>query len=82
MGAWLNLDGGPALLTGGATFVVDNYLDLRLPVKDKITDLDSYWLSLHIIKAMRRDVPQLVVLPGNDLTPIRLANRPDITESK
>ena len=82
MGAWLNLDRGPALLTGGAAFVVDNYLDLRLPVKDKIMDVDSYWLSLHIIKAMRRGVPQLVVLPGNDLTPIRLANRPDITESK
>jgi glyoxylase-like metal-dependent hydrolase (beta-lactamase superfamily II) len=79
MGAWLNLDRGPALLTGGATFVVDNFLDLALPVKGKIVDLDAYWLSLHIIKAMRRDVPQLVVLPGNDLTPVALANRLDIT---
>lgn len=82
MGLWMNLDRGPALLTGGATFVVDNYLDLSLPVKGKLVDLEAYWLSLHIIKTMREGVPQLVVLPGNDLTPITLAHRDDITRTK
>lgn len=78
MGVWLNLDGGPVLLTGGATFVVDNYLDLALPVKGKVADLQSYWLSLHAISAMRAGVPQLVVFPGNDLAPLKLVNRSDI----
>lgn len=78
IGAWINLDGGPVLLTGGATYVVDNYLDLALPVKGKFTDLEEYWQSLHVISAMRKGVPQLIVLPGNDLAPLSLVTRTDI----
>ncbi|MEE8424709.1 MAG: hypothetical protein V3S11_02710 [Elusimicrobiota bacterium] len=79
MGVWVNLDRGPALFTGGAAFVVDNYLDLALPVKGKIHDLEDYWRSLHIVQAMMKAVPRLVVIPGNDLTPLKLAGtRPDI----
>ncbi|MFH2202295.1 MAG: hypothetical protein ABIJ96_04205 [Elusimicrobiota bacterium] len=79
IGAWLNLDNGPVLLTGGAAFVVDNYMDFALPVKDKIFDLEYYWHSLHVIHAMRRGVPQVVVFPGNDLVPLRLSARSDIS---
>ncbi|MFC1679274.1 hypothetical protein ACFL2T_03605 [Elusimicrobiota bacterium] len=79
MGLWVNLDGGPVLLTGGAAYVVDNFLDLALPVKGRFTDLDEYWRSLHIIQAARRDIPQLVVVPGNDLSSLRTASgRSDI----
>jgi glyoxylase-like metal-dependent hydrolase (beta-lactamase superfamily II) len=78
MGAWLNLDRGPVLLTGGAAYVVDNYLDLALPVRGFFTDLEDFWRSLHIISRMRKDVPQLIAVPGNDLTPLRILPRPDI----
>ncbi|MFA5140172.1 MAG: MBL fold metallo-hydrolase [Elusimicrobiota bacterium] len=79
MGVWLNLDRGPVLLTGGAAYVVDNYLDLALPVRGFFTDLEDFWRSLHIISRMRKDVPQLIAVPGNDLTPLRILPRPDIT---
>ncbi|MFH1723802.1 MAG: hypothetical protein ABII00_04170 [Elusimicrobiota bacterium] len=78
MGLWANLDGGPVLLTGGVAYVVDNYLDLALPVKERIQDLEEYWRSLHIIRASARGVPRLVVFPGNDLTPLSLSGRSDI----
>lgn len=78
IGVWANLDGGPALLAGGAAFVVDNVLDLSLPVKDAISDLEEYWRSLHILKRMRESVPRLVVVPAHDLSPLRLALRKDI----
>ena len=79
MGTWLNLDRGPVLLTGGATYVVDNYLDLALPVRGFFIDLEDFWRSLHIISRMRKDVPQLIAVPGNDLTPLRILPRQDIT---
>jgi len=78
MGLWLNLDNGPVLLTGGAAYVIDNYLDLALPIKERIGDLEEFWRSLHIIQSAQRDVPQLIVFPGNDLTPLKLFKRADI----
>lgn len=78
IGVWANLDGGPALLAGGAAFVVDNVLDLALPVKDAIHDLEDYWRTLHVLKRMRESVPRLVIVPGHDLTPLKLALRKDI----
>jgi N-acyl homoserine lactone hydrolase len=78
MGVWLNLNNGPVLLAGGACYVVDNFLDFALPVKGKISDLKDYWRSLHIIRKMAEGVPQLLVVPGNDLTPLGLSRRPDI----
>ena len=82
MGLWANLDEGPVLLTGGAAFVLDNTLDLALPVKGKIDDLGDYWRSLHLIRAMSAAVPRLVVFPGNDLTPLKLVRRKDIRAGK
>ena len=77
IGVWANLDGGPVLMTGGAAFVVDN-LDLALPVKEHFRDLDDFWRSIHEIRAMREGVPQLVVLPAHDLSPLSLTRRADI----
>jgi glyoxylase-like metal-dependent hydrolase (beta-lactamase superfamily II) len=82
MGLWLNLDNGPVLLTGGAAFVVDNVLDLALPVKGMMEDIEEYWRTLHIIRAMRKAVPQLLVVPGNDLSLLRLLRRADISVEK
>lgn len=78
LGLWANLDGGPALMTGSAAYVLDNYLDLALPVKGRFDDLEEYWRSLHCIKAAMKGVPRLVVVPGNDLSPLRLSGRRDI----
>lgn len=78
MGLWANLDQGPVLLAGGAAFVVDNYLDRALPIKQKMHDLEEYWLSLHLIRAMLDAVPRLLVVPGNDLSPLRILKRPDV----
>lgn len=78
LGLWVNLDDGPVLLTGSATYVLDNYLDLALPVKGRFDDLEEYWRSLHMIKAAMKGVPRLTVVPGNDLAPLRLSGRTDI----
>jgi len=78
LGLWANLDGGPVLMTGSAAYVLDNYLDLALPVKGRFDDLEEYWRSLHAIKAAMKGVPRLVVVPGNDLAPLRLTGRKDV----
>ncbi|MDE2290974.1 MAG: hypothetical protein KGL53_02730 [Elusimicrobia bacterium] len=78
MGLWVNTDGGPVLLTGSAAYVLDNYLDLALPVKGRFHDLDEYWRSLWMIQAAMKGVPRLTVVPGNDLAPLRLSGRTDI----
>ncbi|MEK7745179.1 MAG: MBL fold metallo-hydrolase [Elusimicrobiota bacterium] len=78
MGALVALEGGPVLLTGDAAMVVDNYLDLALPLKPRIEDLGQYWRSLHIIRALSDSIPRLVVVPGHDLITLRIAQRPDI----
>lgn len=78
MGLWANLDGGPVLLTGSACYVLDNYLDLALPVKGRFSDLEEYWRTLHMIQAAMKGVPRLVVVPGNQLAPLRLSGRTDI----
>lgn len=78
MGLWANLDGGPVLMTGSATYVLDNYLDLALPVKGRFDDLEEYWRSLHAVRAAMKGVPRLVVVPGNDLSPLRLTGRKDV----
>ncbi|TBR22774.1 MBL fold metallo-hydrolase [bacterium] len=78
LGLWANLDDGPLLMTGSAAYVLDNYLDLALPVQGRFDDLEEYWRSLQCIKAAMRGVPRLTVVPGNDLTPLRLSGRKDI----
>lgn len=78
MGLWVNLDEGPVFLTGSAAYVLDNYLDLALPVKGRFDDLQEYWRTLHMIQAAMKGVPRLTVVPGNSLAPLRLSGRRDI----
>lgn len=78
IGAWVNLDGGPVLLAGDASWIVDNHMDLALPAARAIGDLDAYGRSLHAMRAMQEAVPRLVIFPGHDLTPRVLSGRPDL----
>ncbi|MBI3297549.1 MAG: MBL fold metallo-hydrolase [Elusimicrobia bacterium] len=78
LGLWVNLDGGPVLLAGSAAYVLDNYLDVALPVKGRFDDLQEYWRTLHMIQAAMKGVPRLTVVPGNDLSPLRLSGRRDV----
>ncbi len=82
MGLWANLDEGPVFMTGGATYVVDNYLDLALPVKGKLKDLKDYWRSLHIIRTMRKAMPRLQIFAGSDLSSLAVPIRDDLTVHK
>ncbi len=79
MGLWVNLDSGPVLLTGDASWILDNHQDLALPLKAHIADIKEYWRRLFMIKALQEAVPRLVVFPGHDLAPLRLQPRPDVT---
>lgn len=81
MGVWINLDSGPVLLSGGAASVLDNYQDLALPDESMISDVARYTRRLHQMRAAQDAVPQLVIFPGNDLTPLRLQPRDDVAVS-
>lgn len=78
MGAWINLDGGPALLAGDAALVIDNYFDRALPVEKMVEDLPEFWRSIHRMRAMQEAIPRLVIFPGHDLSPRTLAPRDDM----
>ena len=78
IGAWLNLDGGPALLAGDAAWVVDNYMDMALPIDRGMSDPRAYRRSLETIRAMQEALPRLVVFPGHDLTSRKLSDRDDL----
>ncbi len=78
IGAWVNLDGGPALLAGDAAWVIDNYLDLAFPHERAMEDPVAYRHSIDTMRAMQRVVPRLVIFPGHDLTPLALSGRQDI----
>ncbi|MBI3507577.1 MAG: N-acyl homoserine lactonase family protein [Proteobacteria bacterium] len=78
MGAWVNLDGGPVFLAGGAAAVIDNYMDLALPTAKLIWNLDAYWRSISQIRAMAEALPRLVVFPGQDLSPRTISSRTDL----
>lgn len=79
LGVWLNLDSGPVLLAGDASWVMDNHRDLALPIKGHIWSVDQYWRRLFMIKAMQQAFPHLVVFPGHDLAPLQLQPRPDVS---
>lgn len=79
MGAWLNLDNGPVLLPGDATFYLDNHQDLALPDKSLIFDVDKYWRRLYQMRALQEAALQLVIIPGHDLTVLGLQPRADVT---
>lgn len=79
MGLWASLDEGPVLLTGDASWILDNHQDLALPIKGHIFDLDQYWRRLYEMKYMQEALPRLVIFPGHDLQPLTLQPRPDVT---
>ena len=79
LGAWVNLDSGPVLLAGDATWYLDNHQDLALPDKRSIFDLDKYWRRLYEMRAVQEAALQLVIIPGHDLTVLGLQARPDVT---
>lgn len=73
MGALVLLDPGPVMLAGDAALVVDNYLDLALPLRGQVEDLGLFWRSLHILRALREAVPRTAVVPGHELRALRVA---------
>lgn len=79
MGAWINLDSGPVLLAGDASWILDNHQDLALPLKRDIFDLRLYWRRLFQLQEAQKALDKLVIFPGHDLTPLRLQPRPDVT---
>lgn len=81
MGLWASLDEGPILLTGDASWILDNHQDLALPNKSSIENLDHYWRRLYEMKAAQSAVPRLVIYPAHDLEPLKLQPRPDVTRA-
>jgi hypothetical protein len=78
MGAWLNLDSGPVLLAGPGAFVYDNVFDDALPDRKFVVDVSSFAWNARAMKLAVEAVPRLIVLPAHDLSPLKLAPRPDI----
>ena len=78
MGLWAHLDAGPVILAGDAAWLIDNLMDLALPKKEWITDMEQYMRSLHALRALQAAVPRLVIFPGHDLTPRALSGRQDL----
>lgn len=81
MGAWINLDSGPILLAGDASWILDNHQDLALPLKSHIFDLNQYWRRLYEMRAMQEAIPQLVIFPGHDLDPLKIQPRDDVARA-
>lgn len=79
MGLWINLDSGPVLLTGDASWILDNHQDLALPLKRDIFDLKAYWRRLYQLQAAQKALHKLVIFPGHDLAPLKIQPRPDVT---
>jgi glyoxylase-like metal-dependent hydrolase (beta-lactamase superfamily II) len=78
MGAWLNLPEGPVLLTGDASWVSENWRDLAAPMKFTMQDPDAYGRRLAWIQSAAIFSPNLLVLPGPDLSALRLDSRRDV----
>lgn len=79
MGAWINLDSGPILLTGPGAFVYDNIFDAALPDKKFVVDLSSFAWNARAMNLASEAAPRLVILPAYDLSTLKLSPRPDIT---
>jgi hypothetical protein len=78
MGAWINLDSGPILLTGPAAFVYDNIFDQALPDKKFVVDISSFAWNARAMRLVSEAAPRLVILPAHDLSTLKLSPRPDI----
>ncbi len=79
LGAWLNLDSGPVLLTGPAAFVYDNVFDSALPDPKFVVDVSSFAWNARAMRLAVEAVPRLVVVPAHDLSTLKLSPRPDLT---
>jgi len=79
MGAWINLDSGPLLLTGPGAFVYDNIFDAALPDKKFVVDISSFAWNARAMRLATEAAPRLVILPAHDLSTLKLSPRPDIT---
>ncbi len=79
LGAWINLDSGPLLLTGPGAFVYDNIFDAALPDKKFVVDISSFAWNARAMRLASEAAPRLVILPAHDLSTLKLSPRPDIT---
>ncbi len=79
LGAWINLDSGPLLLTGPGAFVYDNIFDAALPDKNFVVDLSSFAWNARAMRLASEAAPRLVILPAHDLSTLKLSPRPDIS---
>lgn len=79
MGAWINLDSGPMLLTGPGAFVYDNIFDAALPDKKFVVDISSFAWNARAMRMASEAAPRLVILPAHDLSTLKLSPRPDIS---
>jgi glyoxylase-like metal-dependent hydrolase (beta-lactamase superfamily II) len=79
LGAWVNLDSGPVLLAGDATWLLDNHQDRAIPQKRYIADLENYWRRIYEMRAMQEAAPRLLIIPGHDLEVLNLQPHPDAT---
>lgn len=78
LGAWLNLDSGPVLLTGPAAFVYDNVFDSALPDRRFVVDVSSFAWNARAMRLAQEAVPRLVIVPAHDLSTLKLSPRPDV----
>ena len=78
LGAWVNLDSGPVLLTGPAAFVYDNVFDAALPDKKFVVDISSFAWNARAMRLAAEAVPRLVIVPAHDLSTLKLSPRPDV----
>ncbi len=78
MGAWINLDSGPLLLTGPGAFVYDNIFDDALPDRKFVVDISSFAWNARAMRLVSEAAPRLVILPAHDLSSLKLSPRPDI----
>jgi hypothetical protein len=78
LGAWLNLDSGPVLLTGPAAFVYDNVFDSALPDRKFVVDISSFAWNARAMRLAQEAVPRLVIVPAHDLSTLKLSPRPDV----
>ena len=79
MGAWINLDSGPMLLTGPGAFVYDNIFDAALPDKKFVVIFRELCVERATMRLASEAAPRLVILPAHDLSTLKLSPRPDIT---
>lgn len=79
LGAWLNLDSGPVLLTGPAAFVYDNVFDQALPDPRFVVDVSSFAWNTRAMRLAEEAVPRLVIVPAHDASTLKLSPRPDVS---